>query len=83
MKVKKTVPAQHAKADHPEPPEFYSTADVARMFKVDPATVRGWRFRNYGPGPWVPVGRKHLVRAEHVHAWLDALEAAGVGGTAA
>ncbi|MFE5333110.1 helix-turn-helix domain-containing protein [Embleya sp. NPDC056575] len=60
-----------------EPAEYYDTDQVARIFRVHPSTVRGWRHRKYGPGPWIPVGRKRLVRAEYVHAWFAELEAAG------
>jgi helix-turn-helix protein len=77
--MKTLKPVAKAPADQPE---YYDTAEVARMFRVHPTTVRTWRFRNYGPGPWIPVGRKRLVRAENVHAWAAGLEAAGIEGAA-
>lgn len=53
-----------------------TTAEVAELLRVKPSTVRTWRQRGYGPGPWIPAGRKRLIRAQRVTAWMAAEEQA-------
>ncbi|WTW93690.1 helix-turn-helix domain-containing protein [Streptomycetaceae bacterium NBC_01309] len=57
----------------PVPPGPYlTTEEFAALAKVEPATVRTWRHRGYGPNGWFRMGRKAVVPVGHVEAWLRA-----------
>lgn len=77
MRTKKT---QLKPAPPPTPafPEYYKTAEVARICRVDDSTVRSWRLRRTGPVGWFKMGRALVIRTERVHEWLAAQEAAGL-----
>jgi hypothetical protein len=56
----------------PAPGPYLTTAEFAELAKVEPATVRTWRRRGYGPSGWFQMGRKAVVPVGHVEAWLKA-----------
>lgn len=60
-----------------EPPEiYYTTEQFARIMRVEPATVRTWRRRGYGPKGWFRSGQRSLIRIDVAHAWMAAKEQA-------
>lgn len=57
----------------PDPSQPYlTTEEFAVIAKVEPATVRVWRHRGYGPSGWFRIGRKAVVPTVRVVAWLNA-----------
>ena len=52
---------------------WLTTDEVAKRFRVDPATVRGWRHTGYGP-PSARIGKKHLYRLTAIVAFEDEQE---------
>lgn len=49
--------------------DLLTTAEVARLMRVDASTVRQWRHRNYGPR-WTKVGRRCLYERSDVVRWF-------------
>ena len=56
--------------------DLLTTAEVAKLCRISPETVRYWRFIGEGP-PSAKVGRRVLYRRTDVLAWLDAKWTAG------
>lgn len=60
--------------DAAEPsPAFFTTEEVAELFRTSPETIRAWRSSGYGP-PAVRIGRRALYRADALWAWVELQE---------
>ena len=53
-----------------------TTEEVAGYLRTSPATVRFWRYRDYGP-PSLKVGRRVLYAEADVEAWLKRVRLEG------
>jgi predicted DNA-binding transcriptional regulator AlpA len=49
--------------------DLLTTAEVARMFRVDPSTVRRWRLDGVGPRH-VSIGSVHRYPRAAIDEWL-------------
>jgi len=67
----------HAERPGPGPDRgFMTTEEVAGYLRTSPATVRFWRYRDYGP-PSLKVGRRVLYAEADVEAWLKRVRLEG------
>lgn len=59
--------------------EYLTTAEVAKLIRTSPETVRYWRHAGKGPRSF-KVGRRVLYATADVRAWLEAARVQGGGG---
>lgn len=50
--------------------DYLTTAEVAELYRVTPATLRFWRHRDVGPN-WAKIGRRVIYRESDVRSWMD------------
>lgn len=62
----------------PAAPEWYTTAEVARFFSVDPKTVSRWAFERRLPERAIArtPGGEWRFRASYIDSWLAGGDAA-------
>ena len=51
-------------------PRLLTTAEVATLLNVPPATLRWWRYKGVGPASFTLGARRVMYRLEDVEAWL-------------
>lgn len=55
--------------------DYYTTEEVAAIFRLSPSTIRTWRERGQGPQGWIRgKRRKALIRKSIVHSYLASEE---------
>lgn len=57
--------------EHPKPFRFFTTAELATHWKVDPKTLARWRRENIGP-PFRKLGKRVLYTYQDVDAFVNA-----------
>lgn len=55
---------------------YYTTAELAGLYRTTPSTIRYWRHTGYGPNG-VKVGRRVLYAESEVRRWDETVRSSG------